>query len=158
MNIAHLLVKTIDLTSETWYELANAWCPWPSYGALQNRKTNAALADISHMRHFGLGLVARVWGRSQTATRVPKQSRPCEHCSAKLRTPFCDLVRSWRQCAEVVRGAATNNHTAHARQTLIWNARSYTIETTVASTATTTHSRGHSHIQIQPRLRPQHHL
>ena len=52
MNIADLLVMTIDLTSETWYELANGA---PGHHAMLYRTgIHAVLAEISHMWHFGL--------------------------------------------------------------------------------------------------------
>ena len=51
-NIAHLLVVTIDLTSETWYELANG-APG-RHTVLYRSGFHAVLAEISHMRHFGL--------------------------------------------------------------------------------------------------------
>ena len=51
-NIAHLLVMTVDLTSETWYELANGA---PGHHTVLYRSgIHAVLAEISHMRHFGL--------------------------------------------------------------------------------------------------------
>ena len=52
-NIAHLLVMTIDLTSETWYELANGA---PGHHTVLYRSGfRAALAEISHMSHLGPG-------------------------------------------------------------------------------------------------------
>ena len=51
-NIAHLLVVTIDLTSETWFELAN---DAPGHRTVLYRSgIHAVLAEISHMQHFGL--------------------------------------------------------------------------------------------------------
>ena len=51
-NIAHLLVVTIDLTSETWYELANGA---PGHHSVLNRTgIHVGHAEISHMQHFGL--------------------------------------------------------------------------------------------------------
>ena len=52
MNIAYLLVTTIDLTSETWYELANG-APG-HHTVLYRTGIHAVLAEISHMWHFGL--------------------------------------------------------------------------------------------------------
>ena len=52
MNIAHLLVMMIDLTSETWYELVNG-APG-HHTVLYRSEIHADLAEISHMRHFGL--------------------------------------------------------------------------------------------------------
>ena len=52
MNIAHLLAMTIDLTSETWYELANG-AP-DHHTVLYRTGIHAVLAEISHMRHFGV--------------------------------------------------------------------------------------------------------
>ena len=50
-NIAHLLVMTIDLTSETWYELANG-APG-HHTVLYRTGIHAVLAEISHMSHLG---------------------------------------------------------------------------------------------------------
>ena len=52
MNIAYLLVTTINLTSETWYELANG-APG-HHTVLYRTGIHAVLAEISHMWHFGL--------------------------------------------------------------------------------------------------------
>ena len=52
MDMAHLLVMTIDLTCETWCELANG-APG-HHSVLYRSGIHAALAEISHMRHFGL--------------------------------------------------------------------------------------------------------
>ena len=52
MNIADLLDMTIDLTSETWYELANG-APG-HHTVLYRSEIHDVLAEISHMRHFGL--------------------------------------------------------------------------------------------------------
>ena len=53
MNIAHLLVVTIDLTFETWYELANSA---PGHHTVLYRSGfHAVLAEISHMSHLGPG-------------------------------------------------------------------------------------------------------
>ena len=52
MNIADLLVTTINLTSETWYELANG-APG-HHTVLYRTGIHAVLAEISHMWHFGL--------------------------------------------------------------------------------------------------------
>ena len=52
-NIAHLLVMTVDLTSETWYELANG-APG-HHTALYRSGFHAVLAEISHMSHLGPG-------------------------------------------------------------------------------------------------------
>ena len=51
-NIAHLLIMTIDLTSETWYELVSG-AP-DHHTVLYRSGIHAVLAEISHMRHFGL--------------------------------------------------------------------------------------------------------
>ena len=51
-NIAYLLVMTIDLTSETWYKLANG-APG-HHTVLYRTGIHAVLAEISHMRHFGV--------------------------------------------------------------------------------------------------------
>ena len=50
-NIAHLLVMTIDLTSETWYELANG-APG-HHTVLYRTGIHAVLAEVSHMSHLG---------------------------------------------------------------------------------------------------------
>ena len=51
-NIAHLLVMAIDLTSETWYELANGA---PDHRTVLYRSgIHAVLAEISHTCHLGL--------------------------------------------------------------------------------------------------------
>ena len=52
-NIAYLLVMTIDLTSETWYELANG-APG-HHTVLYRTGIHAVLAEISHMSHLGPG-------------------------------------------------------------------------------------------------------
>ena len=51
MNIADLLDMTIDLTSETWYELANG-APG-HHTVLYRTGIHAVLAEISHMSHLG---------------------------------------------------------------------------------------------------------
>ena len=66
MNIAHLLVMTIDLASETWNELANgAPC---HHTVLYRSGIHAVLAEISHMQHFGL-----------VASLVPMAMNPVEN-------------------------------------------------------------------------------
>ena len=52
-NIAYLLVMTIDLTSESWYELANG-APG-HHTVLYRTGIHAVLAEISHMSHLGPG-------------------------------------------------------------------------------------------------------
>ena len=52
-NIADLLDMTIDLTSETWYELANG-APG-HHTVLYRTGIHAVLAEISHMSHLGPG-------------------------------------------------------------------------------------------------------
>ena len=52
-NIAYLLVMTIDLTSESWYELANG--ALGHHTVLYRSGFHAVLAEISHMSHLGPG-------------------------------------------------------------------------------------------------------
>ena len=57
-NIAHLLVVTIDLTSETWYELANG-APG-HYSVLYRTGIHAGLAR--RFRICGILALGRPWG------------------------------------------------------------------------------------------------
>ena len=50
MDMAHLLVMTIDLTSETWYERAIS-APG-HHSVLYRSGIHAVLAEISHMLQF----------------------------------------------------------------------------------------------------------
>ena len=82
MNIAHLLDMTIDLTSETWYELANGA---PGYHTVLYRSgIHAVLAEISHMRHFGLvaslGHMAMNLVENGVVGQDPGQFECCKAC------------------------------------------------------------------------------
>ena len=52
MNIAHLIAMMADSTSETWYELVND-APG-GREVIYRSRIHVVLAEISHMRHFGL--------------------------------------------------------------------------------------------------------
>ena len=67
-NIAHLLVMTIDLTSETWYELDNS-AP-DHHAVLYNSGIHAVLAEISHTSHLGPGRPCWPYPRTWWVGRV----------------------------------------------------------------------------------------
>ena len=82
MNIADLLDMTIDLTSETWYELANGA---PGHRTVLYRSgIHAVLAEISHMRHFGLvaslGHMAMNLVENGVVGQDPGQFECCKAC------------------------------------------------------------------------------
>ena len=81
-NIAHVLVMTIDLTSETWYELVNGA---PGHHSVLYRSViHAVLAEISHMRHFGLvaslGHMAMNLVENGVVGQDPGQFECCKAC------------------------------------------------------------------------------
>ena len=67
-NIAYLLVMIIDLTSETWQELANG-AP-DHHSVLYRSGIYAVLAEISHTSHLGLG--GPCWGGA--VAELPEES------------------------------------------------------------------------------------
>ena len=89
-NIAHLLVMTIDLTSETWFELAN---DAPGHRTVLYRSgIHAVLAEISHMRHFGLvaslGHMAMNLVENGVVGQDPGQFECCKACQLAVGTPW----------------------------------------------------------------------
>ena len=68
MNTANALVMTIDLTSDTWYELVNGA---PSHHPVPYRSgIHVALAEISHMSHLGPGRPCWPYPRTWWVGRV----------------------------------------------------------------------------------------
>ena len=89
-NIAYLLVMTIDLTSETWYELANGA---PGHHTVLYRSgIHAVLAEISHMRHFGLGAflghMAMDLVENGVVGQDPGECVYCKACQGAVGTPW----------------------------------------------------------------------
>ena len=85
-----LLVMTIDLTSETWYELANGA---PGHHTVLYRSgIHAVLAEISHMRHFGLvaslGHMAMNLVENGVVGQDPGQFECCKACQLAVGTPW----------------------------------------------------------------------
>ena len=82
MDMAHLLVMTIDLTSETWYERAIS-APG-HHSVLYRSGIHAVLAEISHMQHFGLvaslGPMAMNLVENGVVGQDPGQFECCKAC------------------------------------------------------------------------------
>ena len=96
-NIAHLLVVTIDLTSETWYELANSA---PGHHTVLCRSgICAVLAEISHTSHLGPTRVGPK--RPKSAPKIVPRGgqvgcRPTPvACACTPRTPRLGCALSW---------------------------------------------------------------
>ena len=82
VSMAQLLVMMVELTSETWYELANG-APG-RHTVLYRSGIHAALAEISHMRHFGLvaslGHMAMNLVENGVVGQDPGQFECCKAC------------------------------------------------------------------------------
>ena len=82
MGMAHLLVMVTELSAKTWYKLAND--ARGEHVMLYGSNIDAVLAEISHMRHFGLvaslGHMAMNLVENGVVGQDPGQFECCKAC------------------------------------------------------------------------------